>query len=148
MVSHKIIIVIALPAFCVLSLLLGENYPFSNFPMYGNPSPTSQYFHLTDGDDHPLPFSKLTGKRAKDGGALGKMIRTYRDQRLKELHLKGKELPEADRNMAAQKVIDYLRQEAAFNHKEMPAKLKIISTEIAFKNGRVVETPQLYYAEP
>ena len=147
-VSHKTLILIALPAFCLLSLVVKENYPFSNFPMYGNPSPTSEYFYLTDGDNHELALGKLTGKRARDGGSLGKLIRKYRDERLAELKIKGTKLPDADRDLAAKKVLDYLRQEAAFNHHPMPAKLKVMLTEIAYIDGKVVETPQLYYAEP
>ena len=145
MVSHKIIILIALPAFCVLSLRLRVNVPFSHFPMYGNPTLVSQYYHLTDGEGKPLPIAVLTGKTAPK---LGKMLRTYRDERLQEIKPPVKELPEKDRAMVAQKVLDYLRQQAAVKHQQLPAKMKIMSTEIRYKNGKVEETPEVFYAEP
>jgi hypothetical protein len=49
----------------IASLRIGEHYPFSNFPMYGNPSrvPVDYYF-LTDADGVPLPTTKLTGDTA------------------------------------------------------------------------------------
>lgn len=144
-VSHKLIILIALPVFCALSLWLRENYPFSHFPMYGNPTPVSQYYHLADGDGKPLPIATLTGKTAPK---LGKMLRTYRDERLKAIKPKVKELPKEDWAAICQKVLDYLRQQAAVKHLTLPAKMKIMSTEIRYQGGQVVETPEVFYAEP
>ena len=145
MVSHKLIIVIALPAFCVLSLLLRENFPFSQFPMYGNPTAVAQYYHLTDGDGKPLPIVTLTGKTAPQ---MGKMLRTYRDQRLKEIKPAVKDLPEKDWAVICQKVLDYLRQQAAVKKLALPVKMKIMSTEIRYRDGKVDETPKVFYAEP
>lgn len=48
----------ALPALIVLTQVLGEFYPFSNFPMYSNPSKQpSDYIFVADADN-----------RAEDGG--------------------------------------------------------------------------------
>jgi hypothetical protein len=47
------------------SLKIGEHYPFSNFPMYGNPSAAPvDYYFLTDAAGEPLPTGKLTGDTA------------------------------------------------------------------------------------
>ena len=47
------------------SLKIGEHYPFSNFPMYGNPGPGPvDYYFLTDAAGEPLPTGKLTGDTA------------------------------------------------------------------------------------
>ncbi|MDB6117095.1 MAG: hypothetical protein JWO08_876 [Verrucomicrobiaceae bacterium] len=145
MVSHKIIILVALPVFCALSLQLKENYPFSHFPMYGNPTPVSQYYHLTDGEGKPLPIATLTGKTAPK---LGKMLRSYRDERMKEIKPKVKDLSKEDWALVCQKVLDYLRQQAAVKHMQLPAKMKIMSTEIRYADGKVVETPEVFFAEP
>ncbi len=145
MVSHKIIILIALPVFCALSLELRENYPFSHFPMYGDPSPVRQYYHLADADGKALPIATLTGKTAPK---LGKMLRSYRDERMKALKSKANDLPKEEWNAIGQKVLDYLRQQAAVKHQALPAKLKIMSTEIHYQDGKVVESPEVFYAEP
>lgn len=145
MVSHKIIILVALPAFCALSLALRENYPFSHFPMYGNPTPVSQYYNLADADGKPLPIETLTGKTDPQ---LGKMLRTYRDERLRAIKPAVKDLPKEEWPRVCQKVLDYLRQQAGVKHMQLPAKLKIMSTEIRYQGGQVVETPAVFYAEP
>lgn len=47
------------------SLKIGEHYPFSHFPMYGNPNPQPvDYYFLTDTDGNPLPSVELTGDTA------------------------------------------------------------------------------------
>ena len=48
--------------YIALSMILKENYPFSHFPMYSNPStkPLS-YFYLADGEGEPLRLLYHTG---------------------------------------------------------------------------------------
>ncbi len=47
------------------SLKTGEHYPFSHFPMYGNPNPRPvDYYFLTDAEGQPLPVVELTGDTA------------------------------------------------------------------------------------
>jgi hypothetical protein len=49
----------------LLSLKTGEHYPFSHFPMYGNPNPKPvDYYFLTDAAGNPLPVANLTGDTA------------------------------------------------------------------------------------
>ena len=49
----------------LVSLKIGEHYPFSNFPMYGNPNPKPvDYYFLTDATGQPLPSVDLTGDTA------------------------------------------------------------------------------------
>ena len=40
-----------------------------------------------------------------------------------------------------------LRVKAAKNVRELPAKMRIMYTKIEFKDGRIVETPEVYFAE-
>lgn len=48
-----------------LCLNLGENYPFSPFPMYGNPKPEDvDYFFLTDAGGNPLSTQDYAGMTA------------------------------------------------------------------------------------
>ena len=49
----------------LLCLKTGEHYPFSHFPMYGNPGPRPvDYYFLTDSAGTPLPVQSLTGDTA------------------------------------------------------------------------------------
>ncbi len=47
------------------SVKIGEHYPFSHFPMYGNPGPKPvEYYFLTDAEGNPLPVAEMAGDTA------------------------------------------------------------------------------------
>lgn len=47
------------------SVKIGEHYPFSHFPMYGNPGKGAvEYYFLTDAQGTPLPVAELAGDTA------------------------------------------------------------------------------------
>jgi hypothetical protein len=69
-----------------LSLTIRENYPFSHFPMYGNPnSRPVDYYFLTDGTGQPLPVAALTGETAP---RIKKRMLTQEFKFVKDHHLK------------------------------------------------------------
>jgi hypothetical protein len=69
-----------------LSLTIRENYPFSHFPMYGNPnSRPVDYYFLTDGSGEPLPVAALTGETAP---RIKKRMLTQEFKYVKDHHLK------------------------------------------------------------
>lgn len=147
MISYKVFILLAMAAFCALSLALKENYPFSHFPMYGDPEPVASFYYLADGDGRPLPIATLTGKTPPK---LGKMLRAYRDERLavlKKAKPKLQDLPPEEWPPLCQKTLAYLRQQAGVLKKDLPAKLQIIKTSIRYENGAVKETPEVFFAE-
>lgn len=52
-------------ALMAVSLKVEENYPFSHFPMYGNPnSKPVDYYFITDGAGNPLPVLTHSGDTA------------------------------------------------------------------------------------
>lgn len=52
-------------ALIAVSLKVEENYPFSHFPMYGNPnSKPVDYYFITDGEGNPLPVLTHSGDTA------------------------------------------------------------------------------------
>ena len=63
-----------LPGFIVITQKAKEKaYPFSNFPMYSNPSEWDDYIYLTDGQDQPLAVQPFTGVST---AKLGKIFNT------------------------------------------------------------------------
>lgn len=44
-------------------LVLQENFPFSDFPMYGSFANYSYYVYVTDAEDQPIPVEGITGVR-------------------------------------------------------------------------------------
>ena len=66
------VVTFAVFALAAINLAIGEHYPFSNFPMFGNPSagPVDYYF-LTDAEGRPLAARATAGVTAP---AIKKMI--------------------------------------------------------------------------
>ena len=80
----------SLTALVVIALLLqwiGEEFPFSNFPMYSNLSTKSDYLYLTNEEDQPLGCQSIFNLKTD-------VLKKMYNARLKEL--KGKSLDAAD----------------------------------------------------
>ena len=134
-----------LAAFCTVSLALKENYPFSHFPMYGDPGNSRYYFWLATPEGEPLPIQALTGKSAAQ---LGKILRTKADAQAKKTGVKRRDdLPQADKQAVAADILAFLRAEAATLKQTLPPKLAIMRTDIVFKDGSAQETPSVWFKE-
>jgi hypothetical protein len=144
MFTPKVIILGGIVVFAALSLALKENYPLSHYPMYGDPDPVSQYYHLTDGQGKPLPINQLTGVRAAN---LGKILRKRLNDRAKDMKINVKSLPPAERDRTSQETLEYLRSQAKHHKQVIPDKLRIMFTTIRFHEGHVLEQPEVFYAE-
>ncbi len=55
----------------VLCLLLQENFPFSDFPMYARMANNTSYIYLTDSQDNPIPIEGISSIRT------GKLKKIY-----------------------------------------------------------------------
>ncbi len=90
----------SLTALVVIALLLqwiGEEFPFSNFPMYSNLSTKSDYLYLTNEEDQPLGCQSIFNLKTD-------VLKKMYNARLKEL--KGKSLDAADgRRQAGRKTL-------------------------------------------
>jgi hypothetical protein len=135
---------LSLVLFCALSLVLKENYPISHFPMYGNPSDDVYYHWLADAEGNALPIVSLTGKTA---AKLGKMLRSYTQDRAKVLKLERKELPQTEVDAVCRELMTYLRKEAAAARQALPARLAIMRTTIHYQEGSLKEETQTVFAE-
>lgn len=144
MLIPKVILLGGMVLFAVLSLVLQENYPLSHYPMYGDPDPVSQYYHLTDGDGKPLPIDQLTGVRSAN---LGKILRRRLSDRAKALKVDVKKLPQEERDRVARETVEYLRQQARHHQHALPASVQIMFTTIRFHDGQVLEQPEVLYRE-
>jgi hypothetical protein len=136
---------LALAGFTVLSLTLRENYPISHFPMYGNPSDDVYYHWLADArSQQPLPIVTHTGLTAPK---LGKLIKSYTEDRAKELHIQRKSLPQAELHSVCVKVLQQLRHSAQDIRQQLPPQLAIMRTDIHYQNGQLTEVTTPLYAE-
>lgn len=144
MLSHKIVLPAAFAVFCGFSLKVKENFPFSNYPMYGDPDPVSEYYHLADGEGKALAVRTLTGVTCPQ---VGKILRKYGDERGKQLGVRRKNLPPEEWKRIRDKIMGELRDKAKAHGNTLPGKLRIMHTTIEYKNGGIVETPRVFFAE-
>ena len=88
----------------VLCLALGENYPFSNFPMYSSFSRRTYYIYLAGARGDPIKTRQL----GLSSSALKKIFDRYRGKELKHFENSGnKRVPLAEQ-AAAQSLLRYL----------------------------------------
>ncbi|MEO5718034.1 MAG: hypothetical protein ABIR29_05620 [Chthoniobacterales bacterium] len=87
-----------------LCLLLRENYPFSNFPMYSSFSHRTYYLYLTDARDTPLQ----TRKFGLSSSAMKKIFDRYRRQELDRFQEAGKDRVPLAEASAGELLLRYL----------------------------------------
>lgn len=123
--------------YCLLSVMIRENYPFSNFPMYSNPSPERMYYALADGDGKVLPIATLTGITSPK---IGKIYRKIVDERSRKLNINPSKFTPEQVESIGLEILQQLRHEAETKKQTLPPKLQIIKTYISYKDGQIVET--------
>ncbi|HSJ04271.1 MAG TPA: hypothetical protein VK956_17525 [Verrucomicrobium sp.] len=134
----------ALLIYTGLSLAFKENYPFSNYPMYSNPSSERPYYTIADGEGKPIAVQKLTGVTCPK---IGKIFRKKAEEEAKKHDIKAKDLPPGSVQKVCDEIFAQLRHEAAGKKQTPPAQLKLIKTYISFRDGQVVEETELIGAE-
>jgi hypothetical protein len=141
---QKLLVVLALAAFCGVSLVAKENYPLSHYPMYADPGSTSEYFYLAGSSGDPLPVRTLTGVTSSQ---LGKILRKRGDDRARDLGVHRRELPAAEWGPICQQTLDELRARATAHGKVVPEALRLVHATIELRDGEVVESPVTFYSE-
>jgi hypothetical protein len=144
MPAYKLILLASLLGFCAFSLCVKENYPFSHYPMYSDPDPTAFYHYLTDGEGKPLATYAYTGKSAAQ---VGKIIRTRSLEHAKMLGMEAKKMPPAEWDAVCRDTLAYLHAQSQSNGTPLPAKVRIMRTDIRFEKDQVMETPRVLFAE-
>jgi hypothetical protein len=133
-----------LALYCLISLMLEENYPFSHYPMYSNPSAGRSYYMIADADTgNPLPIADLTGITCPK---IGKIWRTKIAETKKDKVKPG--LDEKAGNQAVGlSIFEQLRGYAKERNQVLPARLQVSRVEISYSNDKVVETPEILATE-
>lgn len=109
-----------------LTQILRENYPFSHYPMYSRPNSGSLRMQfLADGEGKPLPVAWHTGITPSK-------VAKLHANRMRKLH---------DDRSAALEVLRFLREANAERpRRPLPARIRLMETELSVPGGRVVET--------
>lgn len=135
-----------LALYCLISVYLGENFPFSNFPMYSNPSAERMYHTISGEDGIGLPVQALTGVTSPK---IGKIYRTKAEKYGKKHGVKASKLTTEQVAAVGRELLRDLRTKAEYLGRadQLPAKLQLNRIRITYKDGRIVETPDVIAKE-
>ena len=120
-----------------LLLLVGENYPFSNFPMYSNLEEESVYFVVVNGRGETLPYVPNFRSRSS---YVPKALKTER----RKLEKEGLS-PEVALSRAGRNVLLYLVERAEPQKREglLRNGLKLIEVRISVDAARLREDQEV-----
>ena len=137
----------ALIIYCIISVIVRENFPFSIFPMYSNPSAERMYYTISKEDGIGLPVQTLTGTTSPK---IGKIYRTKAEKFSKKNNVKPSDFTEAQVASIGLEIIRDLRAKAERNGKaeEFPKQVQLNRIWISYKDGKIVETPLVIAKEP
>lgn len=123
-------------------LLIGEQFPFSNFPMYSSLDDESFYFVVTNSKDEILPYATSFRFRASFAS------KSYKTE-YKKLVKAGVPKDEASRQSAA-KLLDYLvaRAEPSVRQELLKGGLRFSEVRIGVKDGELVEKRTVFAEVP
>ncbi len=124
-------------ALAAINLAIGEHYPFSNFPMFGNPSPGAvDYYFLTDAQGNPMATRATAGVTAP---AIKKMIaRGVAEERKKAESTRSAKSGGEEVQRAARVVLDKLHRDAS----RSPLPLDRWPPGVKLFQGLIEPTPQ------
>ena len=138
--------IIVLAIYTALSLIIRENFPFSNFPMYSNPSADRMYYTISGPDGIGLPVQTLTGITSPK---IGKIYRKKTEEFANKTKIKPSAFTPEQVGGIGLEIISYLRNEARNlgNLEKMPPKLQINRIWISYEDGQIVERPSVIAQE-
>ena len=126
----------------VACLLVKEDYPSSNFPMYSSFGRSTYYVYLTDGADQPLATIATLGittptlKKIYDG-EVRKEVRRLRSAR--RLLTVEQRRPAGERVLESLKASPWAQQHAG----SLPPVLRLHEVNISISGTRIEKQPQL-----
>lgn len=132
----------AVPLFIVITQQLGEKgYPFSNFPMYSNPSEWDDYIYLTDAQDQPVGVQPHVGISS---AKLNKVFNnTMKDHGLRQSAVKRNAPPEVEKKVGDE-VLLKARRWAENRKRPLPQPTRLYRVIIERQSdGRLTERAHL-----
>lgn len=114
-------------------LVVKEQYPFSNFPMYASFTNRTYYVYLADGADQPLPSVPSVGmttptlKKVYDG----EVRRT-----LRRLSIRRQDLTPEQKQAIGAPILRRLRNSPPPGTAQLPEVLRLYQVDIQLRDGR------------
>ncbi len=141
--KHPLTVLISLVVVC---LTIKESaYPFSNFPMYSDPSSDQDLYYLAQvneaGKREPMSLHHLAKLRS---AKFGKIYKSYRDQYCEENNMKRSALTAADEEVIGDKTLDYAHQQAVhWDLMSTSGTWQLVRLTISYENRKVIEEEEV-----
>lgn len=131
--------------YCLISIFLRENYPFTHYPMYSNPGAERSYYLVADATTgQPLPIAELSGITCPK---IGKIWRTKAAELAGKANKNKQKLGTEDKQAIGLAIFSQLRGYAKDEGRVLPARLQLRRVDIGYAEGKVVETPEILATE-
>lgn len=114
-------------------LLIGEQYPFSNFPMYSSFTDRTYYVYLADGADQPQPSVPLVGMSTP---TLKKVYDGEVRRALRQLKVRRQDLTVEQKQAIGAPILSRLRNSAPTGPAVLPEVLRLYQVDIELRDGR------------
>jgi hypothetical protein len=126
--------------YCLVSLLLRENYPISNFPMYANPSADRSYYIVADAaTGKPVPIADVSGITCPK---IGKTYRKKAEELEAKLNIRKDQINPAQQQAIGLEIFQQLRQSAQeSNLSGLPSRLMLQRVDIIWRDDAMTEHP-------
>ena len=118
-------------------LVIKEQFPFSNFPMYSSFGESTYYVYLGDGTGRPLatlPSVSMTIPTLK------KIYQIELNKEKKRLHVSLRELSVAQKKLAGERVLAQLRRS---RQNRLPPVMRLYEVNLSLRAGRFEKQSQL-----
>ena len=128
--------------FTAACLLIAEQYPFSNFPMYASFGSKTYYVYLTDGSDQPVRARELVGMTTP---TLKKVYDGETRREAKQLRVPRGRLTAEQKRVVGERILTRLKTNARAEAAgaAFPAQLRLYHVEIELIDGRIEKKTSL-----
>lgn len=128
--------------FTAACLLIGEQYPFSNFPMYSSFGRSTYYVYLTNGADEPIRAVELVGMTTP---TLKKVYDGEMRREAKLLRVPRRRLTPEQKRAVGERILARLKTAAPALEADatFPETLRLHHVDIELIDGRIEKKPGL-----
>ena len=123
-------------------LLIREQYPFSNFPMYSSFSDSTYYVYLADGSDQPLSTYHAIGVST---ATLKKKYESARRAELRRRRISGAQMTDEQRQALGSGILAELRASpgARASSVPLPEVLRLYEVRVRLADGQLTKHTKL-----
>ena len=129
----------------VALLLIGEQFPFSYFPMYSSFDPEADYYYVADAEGQPYACVEIFGTSTAN---VKKMYRARLRELVNKRGARESDATEAERREVGEEMLEYLRALGARSGRIVPTDAVVLKRVLVQRdNEGVITRQEIYIAE-